>query len=236
MPDQQIDKPQAAVLVENAHGLWIRAKIYALAHEQLRQRKEFWFTQLARATLLASFITVILSAFGFSQEHGTAELSSPVTEAVTNTPGETPNSNRSQSNRVIWFFTALAAVLATLAKLAEQHIGRPEDIQAHSRAESVLETNMDSLKVLGVNLLSYYDGTQPHDLQDLSNELKVLDLAVNENGRAVSVTLDRATWGSKAQDEIKNNRLDIALSRVRTPEEIPDDAGDIQLAVRGGAA
>ena len=88
MPDQKIDKAQAAVLVENAHDLWIRAKIFALAHEHHRLRKQRWFSQLAWATLIASIITVVLSAFGFSQEPRLVEESSSRTEVVTNSPGK----------------------------------------------------------------------------------------------------------------------------------------------------
>ena len=91
MLDQQIDKAQAAVLVENAHGLWIRAKTFVLTHEGQRLRKAWWFTQLARTTLIASIITVVLSAFGFTQDIG-----------------------GSNSNRMIWLLTALSAVLAAL--------------------------------------------------------------------------------------------------------------------------
>ncbi len=95
---------------------------------------------------------------------------------------------------------------------------------------------MRSLKVLGVNLMSYYDDTQQHDLADLSTEYSLLERAVDERGLDVGVTLDRAAWEPKARESIKNNQLDIALSRVQSPEELPDEAADINLAVRGDAA
>ncbi len=235
MTDQQIDKVQAAVLVENAHELWILARIFALTHEDRRRRKKYWFTQLARATLIASMVTVVLSAFGFSQVAGVSDGSRP--DVAVNTPRDSPSSNEPepQPNRVIWFLTALCAALAAGAKLGEQHIGRPEDIQAHSNAELLLAGKMDSLKLLVARIIGYHDGTQSYEFQELSDQYDVLAVQIGEAGKLVGVTPDRAKEPA-AQEAIEGNAIDIALSRVKTPEELPDSAPGIEAAVRGGSA
>ena len=220
MIDQRIDKPQAAALVQSAHGLWILAKIFVLTHEGQRLRKNWWFTQLARTTLIAAIITVVLSAFGFTA----ASVATP--DSV-----ELPT----KSIPIVWLFTGLSAVLAAVAKLGEKHIGRPEDIQSHLYAELLLEGKMDSLNLLVARIIGYYDGTQSYDLQELLNQYGTLAVEVGNAGQLVGVTPDKSK-GPEAQQAIAGNLIDIALSRIKTPEELPDDAAGIQATVRGGAA
>ena len=237
MTDQRIDKPQAAVLVQNAHNLWIQAKVFVLTHEGQRLRKKWWFTQLARTTLIASTITVVLSAFGFTQDTVIFnELSSSVdsvkaASVATSDSVELPT----KSIPFVWLFTGLSAVLAAVAKLGENHIGRPEDIQSHLRAELLLKGKMDSLNLLVARIIGYYDGTQSHDLQELLNQYGILAAEVGNAGQFVGVTPDKSK-DPEAKQAIEGNLIDVALSRVATPEDLPDDAAGIQATVRGGAA
>ncbi len=235
MPDQQIDKPQAAVLVENAHGLWIHCQHFVLTHQAHRSQKQRWFKLLARVTLTASIVTVGISAFGFSQEPSASERSRPNTTDRTDPGKPAGNRQESQSANVIWIVTACCAAAAAGAKLGEQYIGRPEDIQSHSDAEHILTGKLDSVKLLVAKAMGYYDGTQPHDLQDLLRNYDALKAAVGTTGKFVGVTPDKAKE-AEARDMIKGTTIDIALSRVKTPDEIPDNAAGIRAVVRGGAA
>ncbi len=221
-----IEKGDAAVLVENAHGLWIRAKTFALTHESLRENKSWWFKQLARTTLLASIITVALSAFGFSREPATHDGARDTLHA--NSPEIAPD-----SSRIVWGLTGLAALLAAIAKLLEQHVGRQEDLQAHLHAELTLDSKMDSLKLLVARIMSYYDGTHPHELQELSRQFDVLAVEVGDTGKLVGVSPDK-TKDQEARTAIANTSIDTSLSRVQTPEELPEEAPGIELLVRGG--
>ena len=136
---------------------------------------------------------------------------------------------------MIWFLTALCAGVTAIAKLGEQHVGRPADIQSHLQAELILVGKMDSLKFLVARIMGYYDGTQSYEILDLSSQYGVLAVEISEAGRLVSVAPDKAMEPA-AEEAIKGNIIDIALSRVTTPEELPDDAAGVLAAVRGGAA
>jgi hypothetical protein len=231
---------QAAAVLENAHGLWLRAKKFALAHASQAKRKQKILSSLAKVTLITSMGTASVSAFGVvttpaGVDAGAATLDVEAEPAAGGAPSTTGGDPAAPSKRWVWIATGVLAILTTASKTAEQLFGKPEDVPKHTGAEQSLDEEMRSLNVLGAQLGSYIDGAAGDGLKKLEEQLDVAAEAIKGACQVIAVT-PTEEHEALAKAEVEGSRIDVALNRVRRPADEPDlpETAELHAVRRGG--